>query len=124
MPGLKDIFSLFDCGPFSGPTFLSSQHQTNHMSYSNNSFSTPAAPRSLCHLCLSPIFRARAFALLGLSLLASLLMLDASAAPRVVSWGSSDTPLAQTNTPPDLTNVIAIATGYSHALALNRDHSI
>jgi alpha-tubulin suppressor-like RCC1 family protein len=41
---------------------------------------------------------------------------------RVVAWGSNT--LGQTNVPPDLTNVIAIAAGSVHSLALRADGAV
>jgi alpha-tubulin suppressor-like RCC1 family protein len=46
----------------------------------------------------------------------------AEAATRVMAWGSNDT--GQTNVPSGLTNVIAIAAGFGHGLALQADGTV
>ena len=71
--------------------------------------------------------RTQAFnAFRGVSL--SLLLCPLSLFPRnlvageVVSWGSNR--YGQTNAPPDLTNVIAVAAGATHSLALRADSTV
>jgi alpha-tubulin suppressor-like RCC1 family protein len=69
-----------------------------------------------------PFTRRQLFGSFAAVLLATAIISNAVAAERIVAWG--DNSALQTNVPPGLTNVIAIAAGDSHGLALKDDGTV
>jgi hypothetical protein len=99
--------------------------EANSLASTKDSMSHPLSVRRILHNCqgltgLPGQSIAFALALVWFMLIST--SLSNAAVGRVVAWGCNFS--GQTNVPPDATNVIAVAAGQNHSLALRADHTV